>query len=238
MLKRGEASLIKLIPLSFKGEGDSGGEVDMNLTEMRTIVRRDLKDEDSNNYRWSDDELDRHIAHAVKEFSEAIPLEQKATMATTSGSREIDISSLSDRIMIEAAEYPVDKFPKKYQRFSLWADSLTILGDEVPDGSNTYIYYGRLHTLDAPGSTIPTKHEDLIATGACGYAALEWAAYAINRVNVGGTMTPVEFLTWGKERLNYFKQELRRLGRRNRMRLSQLYKPYYPPVSKSTDYGP
>ncbi len=209
----------------------------MTLTEMRGIVRRDLHDEDAANYRWSDDELDRHISHAVKEFSQAIPYEQKATKATTSGSREIDISTITDRIMVEAVEYPVDKFPKRYQRFTLWADILTLLGDEVPDGSNAYIYHGKLHTL-GESSTIPIKYEDLIAAGACGYAAVEWAAYAINRVNVGGTITPREFLNWGNERFNFFKQELKRLGRRNRVRISQLYKPYYPPVSKSTDYGP
>ena len=45
----------------------------MNLTEMRNIVRRDLHDEDSDNYRWTDDELNRHIAHTVKEFSEYMP---------------------------------------------------------------------------------------------------------------------------------------------------------------------
>ncbi len=210
----------------------------MNLSEMRTVVRRDLHDEDANNYRWTDNELDRHIAHAVKDFSEALPLEQKATEATTSGSREIDISSLSDRVMVAAAEYPVNKFPKKYQRFALWGDTLTLLGDEVPDGSNAYIYYGKLHTLGTAISTIPTEHEDLIAAGACGYAAMEWAIYAINRVNVGGNMTPKELLIWGKERLRYFRAELHRRGRRNRVRGHSLYKPYYPPVSKSTDYGP
>ncbi len=225
-------------PLSLKGEGDQGGEVDMNLTEMRTIVRRDLHDEDANNYRWSNDELDRHIAHAVKEFAEAIPVEQKATKATSSGSRELDVSSLSDRIAIEAAEYPVDKFPKSYQRFAVWGDTLTLLGSEVPDGSNAYIYYGKLHTLDASTSTIPQRFEDIITAGAGGYAAVEWAAYAINRVNVGGTMTPGDFLTWGRERLRFFRSELRRLGRRNRVRVRSLYQPYYPPVSKATDYGP
>ncbi len=210
----------------------------MNLAEMRAIVRRDLHDEDDTNYRWTDDELDRHITHAVKDFSEAVPYEQKAIKATTSGSKEIDISTLTDRIMIEAVEYPVDRFPKKYQRYSLWANTLTLLGDEVPDGSNAHIYYGKLHTIDAEGSSIPTKHEDLVATGACGYAAVEWAVYAINRVNIGGLMTPKEFLTWGKEKLRYFKAELKRLGRRNRVRVRSLYEPYYPPVSKSTDYGP
>ena len=210
----------------------------MNLSEMRTIVRRDLHDEDAENYRWTNDELDRHIAHAVKDFSEALPLEQKATKATTSGSREIDISSLSGVVMVGAVEYPVDEFPQRYQRFALWGDTLTLLESEVPDGSNAYIYYGKLHTLDAATSTIPAEHEDLIAVGVGGYAALEWAVYAINRVNVGGATTPKELLTWGKEKLGYFKAEIKRLGRRNRVRVRALYKPCYPPVSKSTDYGP
>ena len=210
----------------------------MNLTDMRPIVRRDLHDEDSENYRWSDDELDRHIAHAVKEFSEHVPCEQKATKATTSGSRELDIATVTDRVMVGAVEYPVDRFPKRYQPFSLWGDTLTLLGDDVPDGSNAYIYYGKLHTLDASGSTIPSQLEDLVAIGAGGYAAVAWAVYAVNRVNVGGAVTPREFLEWGNQRLRYFRQELRRLGRRNRVKVSSLYKPYYPVVSKSTDYGP
>ena len=196
----------------------------MNLTEMRTIVRSDLHDEDAGNYRWTDDELDRHIAHAVKDFSEAIPYEHKATIATTSGSREIDISTITNRIMVEAAEYPVDKFPKRYQRFALWEDSLTLLGEEVPDGSNAYIYYGKLHTLGASSSTIPVKYEDLIAIGAEGYAAVEWAIYAINQTNIGGDTTPREFLTWGNEKLQHFRTELKRLGRRNKVRIRQLYR--------------
>jgi hypothetical protein len=210
----------------------------MNLNDMRAIVRCDLHDEDSGNYRWSNDELDRHIAHAVRDFSEAIPYEQKETLATTGGSREIDISAITSRIMVQAIEYPIDKFPQIYQRFSLWADTITLLGDEVPDGSNAYIYYGKLHTLDAESSTIPSHLEDLIATGACGYAAVEWAAFAINRVNVGGTITPGEFMDWGKEKLSYFRQELKRLSRRNRARISQLYKPAHSVASQTTDYGP
>jgi len=195
----------------------------MDLSTMRTIVRRDLKDEDPGNYRWGNDELDRHIAHAVKEFSEAVPMPAKATLLTTPGSRVIDISSLTDRVMVEAVEYPVDRFPLCYQKFALWGHALTLFGDEVPDGSNCNIYYGILHTLDAQGSTIPTKHEDLIAIGAEGYAAVEWASYAINRVSVGGTTTPGEFLAWGNERLKQFRSELKRLGRRNRVRIRQLY---------------
>lgn len=210
----------------------------MNLTEMRAIARRELRDEDASNERWTDNELNQHIARAVKEFSEAIPLEQKTTKATTAGSRELDLSNLSDRITVVAVEYPVANFPKRYQRFSVWGETLTILSDEIPNGANAYIYYGKLHTLDATTSTIPTQYEESIAAGAGGYAAVAWAIYAINRVNVGGGMTPKEFLAWGNERLQYFRQELKRLGRRNRVRVRSLYKPYYPVVSKVTDYGP
>ncbi len=195
----------------------------MNLTEMRAIVRRDLHDEDATNYRWTNDEIDRHISHAVREFSQAVPLEQKATIATTSGSRELNISTITNRVMVEALEYPVGKFPRRYQRFSLWENTLTILGDEIPGGSNAYVYYGKLHTLDASTSTIPPRYEDLIAIGAAGYAAIEWAAYAINRVNIGGNMAPREFLAWGNEKLGLFASELKRLGRRNRVRIRQLY---------------
>lgn len=210
----------------------------MNLADMRVLVRRDLHDEETGNYRWTDDELNRHINHAVKEFSEYIPLEQKATKATTAGSRELDITSITERVKVEAVEYPTDKFPGRYQRFSLWGNILTMLGDEVPDGSNAYIYYGKLHTLDGSSSTIPAQYEDLIAGGSCGYAAIELVSYTINRVNVGGAATPGELAEWGDRKLKYFRKELKRLGRRNRVSLNTLYEPYFPNISKTTDYGP
>jgi hypothetical protein len=195
----------------------------MDLNTMRTIIRRDLKDEDEENYRWSDDELDQHIAHALKEFSEALPQPAKATLPTTLDSRVIDISALTERVMVEAVEYPLEQYPPSYRKFALWGHALTLFIDEVPDGSNCKIYYGKLHTIDAEGSTIDAKYEELIATGAEGYAAVEWASYAINRVSVGGTTTPKEFLAWGNERLKQFRSELRRLGRRHQVRIRQLY---------------
>jgi len=195
----------------------------MNLSEMITLVRRDLKDEDSNNYQWSDDELSRHVNRAVKELSERVPLPAKATLPTTSGSRQVDISSLTDRVMVQAVEYPVDKSPARYQRFSVWGDTLTVISGDEPNGDNCYIYYGVIHTLDADGSTIPAEYEDLVATGACGYAAIGWAAFAINRVNVSGAMAPKEYRIWGNERQKIFKNGLKRLGRRQRIRAQQLF---------------
>jgi len=208
----------------------------MNLSELRIRVRRDLKDEDSQNYRWSNDELDRHIDHALREFSRALPREMKADIATTDGSREIDISSLTDRVLVLAVEYPLDKFPPYYQRFSLYQDTLTLLGSEVPDGSNARIFYGKLHTLDASTSTIPSQHEDIVAIGAEAYALIEWAAYSINRVSLGGEETPQQFRVRGEELLRHFKRELARL--KSRLRSRQLYRPALTPASKTSDWGP
>lgn len=210
----------------------------MNLNEMRNIVRRDLHDENGAEYRWTDDEINRHILRAVKEFSEAIPWEQKAAIATTSGSREINISALTGRVTVVAVEYPVGLFPAEYQRFALWGDVITLLGKDVPDGSNCTVYYGKLHTLDGTTSTIPVQYEDVIAAGAAGYAALEWAAFATNRVNAGGDDTVSEFTEWSKDRLDYFRMELKRLGTDNRVRVRTLYLPGQDGGSQTTDHGP
>lgn len=194
----------------------------MNLSQMITLVRRDLRDE-SSPYLWSDEELTRHLNHALKELSEKLPLPAKAILPTASGSRELDVQSLSNRIMVQAVEYPLDQFPPAYQRFPLWGETLTIISGTEPDGSDCAIYYGTLHTIDANGSTLPPKYEDLVVTGACGYAAISLASYTINRVNIGGKMTSEEYRTWDNERLVIFRERLRRLGRQHRVRSHELF---------------
>ena len=194
----------------------------MNLSEMITLVRGDLKDE-SSPYQWSDEELTRHIKHALRELSESLPLPAKAMLPTVSDSREVSISSLTDRVMVQALEYPLEEYPPRYQRFSLWGDAMTILSGDEPDSSNCCVYYGKLHSIDDNGSTLPGKHEDLIVTGACGYAALSLAAASINKVNIGGRLTSEELRTWGNEKLKIFKERLKRLGRRQRVRTQQLF---------------
>jgi hypothetical protein len=209
----------------------------MTLNEMRALVRRDLRDEDGTNYRWNDDEINRHIMHAVKDVSEAVPAEQTAIIPATSGSRELDISGITDRIAIRAVEYPLNFFPKRYRRFSIWKDKLTIIDGEIPAGGNACIYYEKMHTIDESSSTITQQMEELVICGACGYAAIEWAAYSVNRVNIGGSDTPADFLRLGKVKIDFFRSELKRIGSKNRLRINRLYKPQHPPLSKTTDFG-
>jgi len=211
----------------------------MNLSDMRTRIRRDLKDEDSASYRWSDNEIDRHIDHALRDISQVSPLQVKATLTTTAGSRDISISTLSNMVVIEAVEYPVGNYPSIYVPYSLWGSTLSLLIDKAPPGvENVNIYYGKLHTLDATTSTLQPPLEDLVAIGAEAYAAIEWASFATNRVNVGGGAVSENYLAWGRERLAAFHSGLAAQGRNAALRVRQLYRPYEPKPSQSTDWGP
>ena len=211
----------------------------MNLAEMRARVRQDLHDEDANNYRWTDEELDRHIEHAVHELSMAVPLQDKANLTTAAGSRELSIASLIDLVTIEAVEYPVAEYPPRYVRFSLWGETLTLLVEGTPGaGEEVYVYYGKLHTLNETTSTIPSPLEELVAMGAEGYAAIEWASFATNRVNLGGDQTWRNYLIWGQDRLASFMRGLAKHSRKNVVRSRRLYRPYEPKPSQTTDWGP
>ncbi|HLE02417.1 MAG TPA: hypothetical protein VI877_02885, partial [Dehalococcoidia bacterium] len=206
----------------------------MNLPQLRSRVRRDLKDEDFSNYRWTDEELNRHIDRAVREFSLAVPREVQAVL-TTAQSRELSVSTLSDRVAVEVVEYPRGQYPPSYVPFSLWGETLTLLIDKVPaSGEEVVVYYGRLHTLDNTTSTIPPHLEEVVATGAEGFACLEWANFAINRVNTGGAGTWREYLTFGQEKLGAFMEALARHGKKGAVRARRLYRPAEPRPSQAT----
>jgi len=210
----------------------------MNLSEMRNRLRQDLHDEDATNERWTDAELDRHIQRTVREFSLSVPLEAKTTLTTTPDSRDISIAGLADLVAIEAVEHPVGDYPPAYVPYSVWLSTLTMLTDSAPGSAeNVNVYHTKLHTLDATTSTLPERLEDVVATGAAAYAALEWASFATNRVNVGGQDVWRDYLTWGQQRLAEFQKALARHGRRNAVRIRRLYRPATTPVNQSTVTG-
>lgn len=196
----------------------------VNIAAVRTNVRRDLHDEDAAAYRWTDTVLDRHIGRAVLEYSLHAPREQRTTFTTTVGSRDISVATLSDRMDIEAVEWPTGEFPPRRVGFSEWQDTITMDVVNAPSATeNVYVYWLKPHTLDAGTSTIPPHHDDLIAAGAAGYAALDWASYATNRVNTGGDDVWGRYRAFADERLRYFQKEIMRLGRNNTVRQRRMY---------------
>jgi hypothetical protein len=195
----------------------------MDLGTMRTLVRRDLKDEDNSNYRWQDNEIDRAIVRAVAELSRYIPREMKSSVATQTGSRDIDISALTERVSIDRVEFPVGEMPRRFQRFVLHADAVTLTGDTAGDGGDCQIYWGKVHTLDNSTSTIPDHVEDVLALGAAAYALMAQAQYRTDVAGIGGDRADSDYQRWGTTMLREFKAQLRRFGRNRRLKVGEFY---------------
>jgi hypothetical protein len=195
------------------------------LADIRDRIRKDLHDTDSASYRWPDAQLDRHIAHALEEVSLAIPRELTATIATTSGSRELSLAAITGLIAVERAEYPAAQFPPSLVPFSRWADTLTLDLETAPNGANATVSYTARHTLDSSSSTLPPFLEDLVVTGAGAYAVLELAAFTIDQLSTGGPAVSESYSAWARARLIAFRQLLIQYGRANRVRSRRLRTP-------------
>ncbi|MFC2008626.1 hypothetical protein ACFLUT_01030 [Chloroflexota bacterium] len=184
-----------------------------NLTGLRTFLRADLGEPSEG--RWTNDDLDRHIGHAVRDLNRVAPREMKATDLTIAdpASRAIDISSLTDLINVIAVEYPVGAHPRRLRHFECWGSTLTLLTDTMPvAGASVDIFYTSPHVVDADGSTLPSHLEEVVLIGAAGYAALEYATYVADRVTVGARAQE-HYRALGNDCLMQFRQELTALKR-------------------------
>ena len=127
---------------------------------------------------------------------------------------------------VDVVEYPTGQYPPAFAAYSLWGDTLTLLVDDEPGGGESVaVSYSKLHMVDEASSTLPGALEDVAVTGAGAYAALEWASFATNRVNVGGTETWRHYHIWAQERLAAFARALAKHGRERRVRSRRLYRP-------------
>jgi hypothetical protein len=193
----------------------------MNLTEMRARVREDLQDTDSENYRWTDDEVDGAIDRAVMEYSLYAAIEQQDDIATTDGDPELDISSLTGLLKVQSVEFPIGQSPKYYQRTEYWAGHL-YMNDEG-DGNDARVRWLKKHTLTAESTTIPTEHEEIIVLGATGYLAMSASVATVDRAFIAGRYGTVSYRAWGIERLKRYDQKLQQIARANKVISKQLY---------------
>ena len=186
----------------------------MNLTEMRARVREDLQDTDSQNYRWTDDEVDGAIDRVVTEYSLHAPIEQQDDTATTDGDTELDISSLTGLLEIESVEFPIGQTPKYLRRTEYWAGHLYM--EDEGDGEDARVRWLKKHTLTAESTTIPTEHEEIIVLGTTGYLAMSASAYTVDRASIAGRHATINFKAWGKERLARYDKKLKAISRTSR----------------------
>lgn len=209
----------------------------LTLNQALQAVRLDLGDTDPATYRWSNDELTRHVTHALDEISRLLPRQRSVTLTTTADSRNLDLSAYPDRSAIRAVEYPTANYPPTYVRWQEWGDTLTMLIDGAPGASeNVKVYYESHHTIDDGGSTLPPWADELLPVGAAANAALQWASIAANRANVGGPRVSDAYARMATQQLGRFHRQLRE--RTSSIKTSSLYTPADPKPSQSTDFGP
>ncbi|MDZ4278981.1 MAG: hypothetical protein U1B78_07565 [Dehalococcoidia bacterium] len=210
-----------------------------SLATIRAAVRQDLHDEDAAVYRWLDAVLDRHVKRALREYSLVSPLEQKSTLTTAANSRDVSISTLTPRLRIVAAEYPTGEYPPEYTPFLVWGDTLTLDLEAAPSGTpNVNVLWHKVHDING-SVTFPATHDDIVATGGAAFAALDWASFASNRVNVGGDAVWGRYMEFGQERLKQFQEQLRGLPAANRLQPGRFYTPAVERLrSQTTDPGP
>ena len=193
----------------------------MNLVEMRARTRQDLEDTDSANYRWVDDEVDGAIQRVVREFSLAYPQMVSTAIATTDGSTELDISSLSGLIAVESVEFPIGEAPPYYQYFELWGATLYM--QDKGSGDDALVRWYKEHTLNATSTTIPAQFEDIIVLGATGYLAASASAYTVDKASIAGKWATINFLKWGQERLELYQKKIKAISRSNRLISREFY---------------
>jgi len=179
---------------------------------MRALVRRDLKDEDSANYRWTDNEIDRAVEKAVLDYSQYCPLEQMTAVATVNASQDVDISTLTDLIDVVMVEHLISQTPKQYRPFRKWGTVLTFLYGYMGDGTNCNVYWLKKHSIGASSSTVPTAHEHIIALGSAAYAISSQAQYSTNMANTGGDAVDKDYAAWAKDKFKQFYDALARIS--------------------------
>ena len=194
----------------------------VTLTDVRDRLRLDLADTGAD--RWPDDQLDRHIEHALSELSLAMPREATTTIQTTAGSRDLSLAGIEGLIDVETVEYPLGRFPPEYVGFATWDAVLTLHLALAPSGDDAKLYYTAQHTLDDEGSTLPETAVDILLTGASAYAALELASAHAGVLNLDPAAVE-RYAAWSRARLTAFRQLLHTYGRKNRVRQRRMYVP-------------
>jgi hypothetical protein len=184
---------------------------------MRARVRQDLQDTDSENYRWSNDEVDAAIQRVVREYSLRAPIQMLTDVTTTPADNELDISSLTDLIGIESVEFPIGY----WQTCQYWAGRVFM--QDNGNGDFARVRWFKKHTLTAQSSTIPAEHEEIIVLGATGYLAMSASAATVDRAFIAGRYGTISYRDWGRERLDRYDKKLKEAARSNRVVARTLY---------------
>jgi hypothetical protein len=186
------------------------------LADFRAWVLYALGVSGSTTERGFDDaSIDRHIQQAVAEFSLYVPAEARADVGLSGGSRQFAVTALTRPLRVLAVEYPLDRRPRTFVEFGVWAGTVTLDLSPPETAYTVRVYYRQQHLVDISGSTVPAAHEHVVVEGAAALAILARAMGAANAAETA-TVAPQTYqhLRVAQERLLRWRELLRRLGGR------------------------
>lgn len=189
------------------------------IADLRARMRIDLQDPDGD--RWSDAALERHLRRAIAELSRAAPREERVTLATSPGSRELDLSGIAGLIGVDRAEYPSGSEPPAFRQITVYGAVLRFEDGPLPDGSPARLWCRLVHEADASGCTLPAALEDVAVLGATAFAAAEAASGTLEHLTLNPG-TAAGYASLARERETAFRQLLRELGGRGRLRAGRV----------------
>ena len=204
-------------------------------TALATIIARlQIALDDSAATFWTTAELTEHIQRALRDISHHIPLDNKTTISTTPNNRDISLTTLTNRVGIVAVEYKTGAWPKTFQPFSVWSNTLTLTGDTVPDGSNAAIYWHSHHLINGD-KTLPEDQDETLLFCAAAFACDQQAADATNQLTTGGPLTDRD---WSSRAASFRARYEDRVKPRRGIRTHSMFAPQEPLPTQDTDPGP
>jgi len=194
----------------------------MDLFFLRGRIRRGLADTGAD--IWATDDVDEAIRQAIDEYSRTRPLHSITTLTVSAGTRELDVSAISNLLGVDRVWYPYTavspEHPPPWRNSEYWRDAgLLYFPDEgeLSAGDVVRIFYSTLQTLSgldgATATTIPVEDELLLIKGAAGFAATGRSVDLMEQVTHDRLM-PQQVRAWGLSKLQEFRAGLNTLARR------------------------
>jgi hypothetical protein len=148
---------------------------------------------DTSNAIFSTTIIDGAIRQVLADYTQAVPLAMETVITLPGDGREIALNGISGLEQVTDVWYPYDSDgdevwpPQRPLGWRLWWDDgspvlfLTPAGQAQPQTDDEVrIFYTKPHTIQnldsAAATTVLASHEEMIARGAAGFAALARAA--------------------------------------------------------------
>lgn len=186
----------------------------MAYTEEQVIARISQVLQDTVNDTWGTAEIRGQITESLRELSFYCPRLTFATVTFASTVNELSISSLSSRLYVETVEYEVGKVPRRFRNFDEYGDTLVVDISFAPSqGGTAYVWYAIPHELSGTvTNTMKPEEERLLIDLVAARLATSKAMNTINRANVGGERTWVDFQSWGERKLSQVLFDLHKVA--------------------------